>query len=340
MTPSHEHAASGLDRSGPTPSSADRIDFSVVVPVYNEEACVEPLYREIVKAGDATGRTFEIVLVDDGSRDQTFAVARGLAREDPRLRVVRLRRNYGQSPATQAGFDHARGNVIVTMDGDLQNDPADIGRLLAEIDDGYDIVSGWRRDRQDDFISRKIPSMAANYIIKKITGVKIHDNGCALKAYRRGVIERTRIYADMHRFILVLTSMSGGSYREIVVNHRPRTLGRSKYGIGRTWKVLLDLITMVMITRFAMRPGLWFGSISLPFFVLMMISMVLAAIQVMGAPPDGETSIVYTGATLLLGFAFGNFLLLAFIGELVLRTGDYRETETVLVDVHQPEGVS
>ncbi len=310
--------------------------LSIVVPLYDERECIDALFREVRDVMDAEGLAWELILVDDGSRDGTFEAARWIARSDGRVRVLRHRRNYGQSAAFQSGFDHARAPIVVTMDGDLQNDPRDIPMLLEELERGYDIVSGWRRDRHDNWLSRRIPSVVANRIIHLVTRVKIHDHGCSLKAYRREVLARTRLYADLHRFLMVITSLSGGRYRELVVNHRARAAGQSKYGIARTWKVLLDLFTLAMITRFTSRPGHWFGLLSLPFLIGAVIASASAISNGLAGPRFESQAIVSAGAALLFGFGFAQLLLTAILGELILSTGDYRESATVLRDEFAP----
>ena len=229
-------------------------ELSVIVPLYNEEESVGPLYRAIVGALDPLGMVYEILFVDDGSRDGTFGKAKELAEQDARLRVIRFRKNYGQTPAMVAGIEHARGEVLITMDGDLQNDPADIPKFLEKIAEGNDIVCGWRHKRQDKLISRKIPSMVANFIIGKITGVPIKDNGCSLKAYRADIIKSIPLYSDMHRFIPAMTSMAGTSVAELKVNHSPRKFGVSKYGISRTYKVIIDLLVIKTLLTFSTKP--------------------------------------------------------------------------------------
>ncbi|MEA2690857.1 MAG: hypothetical protein QOJ16_244, partial [Acidobacteriota bacterium] len=219
------------------------MDLSIVVPLYNEEESVDALHAEVSGAASKLGIEYEILYVDDGSRDRTVEKLRAVAERDPTVKVIRFRRNYGQTPAIQAGFDQSRGKVVITMDGDLQNDPADMGLLLSHISEGYDVVSGWRRDRQDR-VSRRLPSMAANWMIGRLTGTRIHDNGCTLKAYRSDVVKRTKLYAEMHRFLAPMMSLTGCRTKEVVVNHRSRQFGRSKYGFSRIWKVFLDLLTI------------------------------------------------------------------------------------------------
>jgi glycosyltransferase involved in cell wall biosynthesis len=235
------------------------VDLSVVVPVYNEEESVNPLYERITAALAQAGYSYELLLVDDGSSDRSFMLLKEIAANDPRVRVIRFRRNFGQTAAMAAGFDAARGRVVVPMDGDLQNDPADIPRLLAKIDEGYDVVSGWRKDRQDTFINRKLPSMIANGLISHFTGVHLHDYGCTLKAYRREVLDGINLYGEMHRFVPALASQVGAKVTEMPVKHHPRLYGTSKYGISRTVRVVLDLMTVKFLLSYSTKPIQLFG---------------------------------------------------------------------------------
>ena len=240
--------------------------LSIVVPVYNEEANVPALARQLPEALAATGRVYEVLLVDDGSRDASWDRLKEAAGAYPHFRLIRFRRNFGQTAAMSAGIDAARHEVIVTLDADLQNDPADIPRLLAEMErNSYAVVSGWRQDRQDPFWSRRLPSMIANGLISRITGVKLHDYGCTLKAYRRDVLRGVRLYGEMHRFIPALCSWVGGEIAEVVVSHHPRRAGKSKYGIGRTFRVILDLFTVKFLLRFTGGPMQLFGKIAFAF---------------------------------------------------------------------------
>ncbi|MEP7246655.1 MAG: glycosyltransferase family 2 protein [Gammaproteobacteria bacterium] len=237
--------------------------LSIVVPFYNEQQSITPLHAAIAAAVTPLGVPFEMVFVDDGSRDRTFEVGVELARTDSRVRVVKFRRNYGQTAAMAAGIEYARGEIIITMDGDLQNDPADIGSFLAKMDEGYDIVVGWRFNRQDKLISRKIPSRIANRLIAKVTGVPIRDNGCSLKAYRAVLIKKIPLYSEMHRFIPAVASIAGPRIAEIKVNHHARQFGQSKYGLSRVYKVLLDLLVIKTVTTFTSKPLLWFSLLAL-----------------------------------------------------------------------------
>ena len=245
--------------------------LSVVVPLYNEEANVEPLLSGILDVVRGLGIPSELIVVDDGSSDGTLDALGELAPANPEVVVVALSRNYGQTQALQAGFDRARGEAIVTMDGDLQNDPRDIPRLLEELAGGADVVSGWRRQRQDALVVRKVPSWAANWLIRRSTGVPIHDQGCSLKAYRRPVVRSLDLYGDMHRFIGVLTMPLSTRIAEIEVRHHPRVAGESKYGLSRILKVLADLFTIQTITRFRERPLHWFTLLASPFLLAALI---------------------------------------------------------------------
>jgi len=236
-----------------------RVDISIVVPVYNEQDNVEAVYSAISSALQDMGCSYEIIMVDDGSSDGSYRELSRLASEDAALKVIRFRRNFGQTAAMSAGFDYAKGDIIIPMDGDLQNDPADIPRLVAKIHEGYDVVSGWRRDRKDTFITRKIPSLLANALISRQTGVHLHDYGCTLKAYRREVLDGINLYGEMHRFVPALASQFGARVTELPVNHFPRLHGVSKYGISRTLRVILDLITVKFLMAYSTKPIQLFG---------------------------------------------------------------------------------
>jgi len=235
-------------------------EVSVVVPLLNEQDNLQAMFEQITQALD-THYTYEILFIDDGSTDNSFELLKGFHTQDKRVRVLRFRKNFGQTAAMSAGFKHARGQVIVPLDADLQNDPADIPMLVAKLDEGYDVASGWRKKRYDAALTRLLPSKIANWLIARITGVSIHDYGCTLKAYRREVLEQTHLYGEMHRFIPALASWSGASIAECVVNHRPRTAGVAKYGLGRTFKVVLDLITVKFLGGFSTKPIYVFGGL-------------------------------------------------------------------------------
>jgi glycosyltransferase involved in cell wall biosynthesis len=236
----------------------------VVIPLYDEAENVDDLHRELTAALDPCGRSYEILLVDDGSTDGTLERLIAVEARDPRVRVLRLRRNFGQTAAFSAGFDHARGQVVVTSDGDLQNDPRDIPLLLKKLDEGYDMVCGWRRERKDP-LSKRLPSWFANRIISWATGVHLHDYGCSLKAMRSEVVSNLRLYGEMHRFIPAVASWMGVTLAEMPVKHRPRTRGSSKYGLGRILRVLLDLFTVKFLVAYGTRPAHFFGLLGLGF---------------------------------------------------------------------------
>jgi glycosyltransferase involved in cell wall biosynthesis len=235
------------------------VNFSIVVPIFNEQESIAELYRSITVALDDIDPCYEIIMVDDGSKDGSYAILRDLAARDERLKVIRFRRNFGQTAAMSAGFDAASGAIIIPMDGDLQNDPADIPRLIEKIREGYDVVSGWRNDRKDTFITRKIPSILANALISSSTGVHLHDYGCTLKAYRREVLDGINLYGEMHRFVPALASQVGARVAELPVKHHPRRHGVSKYGISRTVRVILDLMTVKFLLAYSTKPIQLFG---------------------------------------------------------------------------------
>jgi glycosyltransferase involved in cell wall biosynthesis len=240
-------------------SPARPIAVSFVIPVYNEEENLPELYKQVISAADKLGRSFEVILVDDGSKDGSFPILKGIQAADPRVKVIRLRKNFGQTAALSAGFDLARGEVIVTLDADLQNDPADTALLLDKMDEGYDIVSGWRVKRKDKLVSKRLPSKAANWIISRVTGVKLHDYGCTLKAFRSEIVKHIKLYGEMHRFIPAIASTMGTSIAEVPVNHRPRIHGKSKYNLSKSVRVFLDLLTVKFLLSYSTRPLQIFG---------------------------------------------------------------------------------
>lgn len=297
---------------------AGDLDLSVVVPLYNEWENVGLLVDAVRAAlGD---RRWELVLVDDGSSDHTADVAGDEASRDPRVRVVRLARNYGQTIAMQAGFDHARAEVVVSMDGDLQNDPADIPRLVMKLKEGYDLVAGYRERRRDKLITRKVPSWVANRLIRWITGVPIRDNGCSLKAYRRDLLDRMHLYSDLHRFIpAVAAATAGARIAEVAVRHHARRFGRSKYGLSRVFKVLVDLLTILMIRSFRERPLALFGLGAAGATALALVFGAVAVLAQPGYTGQKQDAVVLGGTALLwLGLAC-YLLMLGLIGEVALR---------------------
>ncbi len=293
--------------------------ISVVVPVFNEEENIPELLNRIWKSLSATGWTFEVIVVDDGSTDQTAQILRQLKGQYPELRVVIFRKNFGQSAAMTAGFDLARGRIVVTMDGDLQNDPADIPLLVKKLQEGYDVVSGWRKDRKDAKVSRLLPSKIANWLIGRTTGVRLHDYGCSLKAYRREISKNLLLYGELHRFIPVLASLQGARIAEVVVTHHPRTRGKSKYGIGRTYRVLLDLMLMLFFQKFATRPLQFFGSAGGLMFVFgMLIEFYLTCEKFIFGKDIGGRPLLLFGVLLIISGLM--LFCIGLLAELIIRT--------------------
>lgn len=301
--------------------------ISVVVPVYQEVDSVPKLHQALAEVADRTPGVWEFIFVDDGSQDGTWEAVCAAQQADARVRPIRLKRNFGQTPALACGIEHARGEIIVTMDGDLQNDPADIPKLLAKLAEGYDVVCGWRHQRQDTLIARRIPSLVANRLIGWLTGVRLHDYGCSLKAYRALVIKRTPLYAEFHRYITALVTTTGALVAEVKVNHRPRRFGKTKYNLGRTWRVALDMFTIAVLIRFALRP--------LRFF----IALALAALGVGLAcferawhwyvAPVSAIPQVLPGVGMLALWLAGHLAIVGLLAELSLATAHRRSHELV-----------
>lgn len=293
-------------------------EISVVVPVFNEAPNLRPLIDGILGVMRPVGRPFELILVDDGSTDDSRGVIRAIKSESPELRAVFLRRNFGQGAAMTAGFDHAKGDIVITMDGDLQSAPEDIPRLIGKLEEGYDLVSGWRRERKDPFFSRRLPSILANWLIGITTGVRLHDYGCTLKAYRSDLSGQLLLYGELHRFIPVLASFYGAKIAEVAVNHRPRKMGKSKYGISRTYRVLLDLLLILFFQKFATRPLQFFGLTGgLLFFAGFIIELYLTWVKLWGGEDIGGRPLLLMGALLIItGLVLAGIGLLA---ELVVR---------------------
>lgn len=302
--------------------------LSIVLPIYNEAESLPHLLEELVPALEATGRTFEIICVDDGSRDNSFGELQKLRAQDARVRVVRFRRNFGQTAAFAAGFDRARGEVVITMDADLQNDPADIPHLLAKIDEGYDVVSGWRVKRWQEgfsaFLTRKVPSTTANWLISKGTGVRLHDYGCALKAYRSDVVKSINLYGDLHRFIPAIASYYGVSVAEVPVNYRSRQFGRSKYGIGRITRVILDLLTVRFLLNYSTRPIQIFGLMGLGSLTLgVLIGIYLTFVKLVYFEDLVDRPLLLLA--ILLVMVGVQFITMGLLGEMISRT--YHESQ-------------
>ena len=298
-------------------------ELSIVIPIRNEAPSIRQLHLELTDTLTRWGRSYEILAIDDGSTDASFAILAELQALDPHLRVIRFRRNFGQTAAFAAGFDHARGRFIVTSDGDGQNDPRDIPGMVELIERGHDIVCGWRKDRKDNFLSRQLPSMVANSLISVVTGVRLHDYGCSLKVFRAEVVKPMRLYGEMHRFLPAIASAQGVSIAETVVNHRPRVHGQSKYGIGRTIRVMLDLLTLKFLLSYSTRPLQMFGLIGLVFGLIgTLISGWLAYQRLRGMESLSNRPLLLLGILLILaGF---QLVTLGLLAELQART--YRES--------------
>jgi glycosyltransferase involved in cell wall biosynthesis len=305
-----------LDSSAP--------EISVFLPVYNEAANIIPLSRNLEESLDALGRSYEVIYVDDGSTDGSLDLLRGLAERDPRIRVIALRRNYGQTAALSAGIDHARGRILVPMDADLQNDPVDIGRLLDKLEEGYDVVSGWRRERKDRWLTRRLPSAIANRLISRVSRVPLHDFGCTLKAYRRHVLEDVKLYGEMHRLIPIYASWAGARVAEIPVTHHPRTSGKSNYGLTRAVKVVFDLLTIKFLSSYLTKPLYLFGTAGLVCLAVSVASMLLALYYRFFRGVHLNRMPAATLAMILFAMGF-QFILMGLLAEMVVRT--YHESQ-------------
>jgi glycosyltransferase involved in cell wall biosynthesis len=304
--------------------------ISIVIPLYNEEESIPHLWEALDKAMANYGQPAEVIIVDDGSKDRSFALLREIAAKDSRFTIIRFRRNFGQTAGFAAGFAQARGEVVITMDADLQNDPMDIPKLMAKIDEGYDIVSGWRKDRQDRFIDRKLPSMMANHLISNVTDVQLHDYGCSLKAYRRDVLQHVRLYGELHRFIPALASQVGGTVTEVAVNHRARQFGRSKYGISRTIRVMLDLITVWFMGTYSTRPIHVFGTLGLGSAALgVVIGLYLTLLKVFLNESIGNRPLLLL-AVLLVVIGV-QLITMGLLGEMITRTYYESQDKTIYV---------
>jgi len=296
---------------------------SVVIPLYNEEENVDELHRSLKPVMDATGIEYEILYVDDGSTDNTLNLLQKIQSGDSSLTILSLRRNFGQTAAFAAGFDYARGDIIVTMDGDLQNDPNDIPKLLELMEDN-ELVSGWRKKRQDPFLSRRLPSIIANWLISRVTGVNLHDYGCSLKAYRRDVVKNLKLYGEMHRFIPAVASWYGVKIAEVETTHHPRKRGKSKYGISRTMKVVLDLITVKFLQSFSTKPLQFFGPVGLLSGILgFLISLYLTFEKfILGNDISGRPLLLLGALLIIVGI---QFIGMGLLGEMMARV--YHETQ-------------
>ena len=299
-------------------------EISVIVPMRNESPNVRQLYSELIAALEGYGRPFEIVVVDDGSTDDTFALLTAIQKQDPRVRVIRFRRNFGQTAAFAAGFKYARGAFIVTSDGDGQNDPKDIPAMVEKARTGPDIVAGWRKDRKDPFINRRLPSMIANAIISFATGVKLHDYGCSLKVFRAEVVKSMRLYGEMHRFLPAIAAEQGVEIEEHVVNHRKRMFGKSKYGISRTIRVVLDLMTVKFLSSYSTRPLQMFGGMGLAMVTLgTMVCAWLAYVKFVHHEGIADRPLLMLGVLMILGGI--QLVMTGLLGEMLSRT--YHESQ-------------
>ncbi|MBX7173945.1 MAG: glycosyltransferase family 2 protein [Pyrinomonadaceae bacterium] len=306
-------------------------ELSLFLPVLNEEDNLRPMHTKIQEALESLGKTAEVIYVDDGSTDKSLQILKEIASADDRVRVISLRRNYGQTAAMSAGIDAALGEILIPMDADLQNDPKDIARLLEKLDEGYDVVSGWRKNRQDKLISRKLPSWIANSIISKIGGVPLHDYGCSLKAYRREVLKDVKLYGEMHRFIPIYASWAGARVAEIPVDHHARTMGKSKYGISRTVKVVFDLMTIKFMASYQTKPIYVFGTFGMIAFIISILSGLYAVFmkgaRVLGFP-QFQADFVETPLPILCIVMFAislQFFLMGLLAEMLVRT--YHESQ-------------
>jgi glycosyltransferase involved in cell wall biosynthesis len=297
-------------------------DLSIVVPLYNEEESVWHLAESIVKVMGRLDRSFEIILVDDGSTDTTFEKLKEIVDALPNIVILRFSKNFGQTAAMAAGFHMARGKYLISMDGDLQNDPEDIPQILEHMDAGYDIVSGWRKNRQDFFVTRRLPSIMANRILSWVTNVNIHDFGCTLKGYRADFMRNIRLYSDMHRYIPGMATAVGARVKEIVVNHHPRRFGKSKYGISRVFKVLSDLIVLRMLIRFSAQPLHYFALFSIPIFLFALIMSLIAFVDTTNFHFISYTTIVLPSIAVLGFFLAFHFLIAGLLCELVVKVSE------------------
>ena len=299
-------------------------DLSVVIPIRNEAPNLRALYDELVATLGAWGRPFELVIVDDGSTDDSFRILADLQAGDPRLRVIRFRRNFGQTAAFAAGFRHARGRLIATADGDLQNDPRDLPRMVDLIDQGHDIVCGWRKDRKDTFLTRRLPSVLANRLISWATGVQLHDYGCSLKVFRAEVVKPLKLYGEMHRFLPAIASELGVSIAEVVVNHRARQHGASKYGLSRTIRVILDLVTVKFLLSYSTRPLQIFGLIGgVMLFGGLTVSAYLAYVRLFAYQSIANRPLLLLGVLLI--FTGVQLVTIGLLAEVQSRT--YHESQ-------------
>lgn len=295
------------------------IQLSVVLPVHNEQENIQEMFREIDEVCQKHQYDYEAVFVDDGSSDKSFTILEEMAQEHKQIKLIGFKRNFGQTAAMSAGIDYASGQTIILMDSDLQNDPNDIPMFLKEINNGHDVVVGWRKERKDNTLNRKIPSMIANWLIRKVGGVQINDLGCSMKAFNREIIKQVRLYGEMHRFIPLYTSAIGGKLTEVVVNHRARVAGETKYGINRTFKVILDLITVKFLIKYSTKPMYFFGGAALGFWALSILTSIFLMIHKFAHEISIIRSpfLILTCVLVMIGF---NFILMGLLSEMIMRT--------------------
>lgn len=311
----------------------NKVDMSIVVPIYNEEENVILLHQSITEAAKNLEKSYEIIYVDDGSTDKSLIYLHDIVKQDPHVIVVQFRKNYGQTAAMTAGFDHATGEIVISLDGDLQNDPCDMGKLLAALDEGYDVACGWRKDRKDPFLLRRFPSMVANKLISWVTGIALHDYGCTLKAYKSEILQDVKLYGEMHRFIPVFTHLSGAKVAEVEVGHNPRLRGKSKYGLSRIIKVFLDMLVVKFLASYATKPIYLFGGVGLIclFLGLLIGAGVVGMRLFLGIHMIRSPLLLLTVMFTIIGV---QFMLMGLLAEINMRTY-YESQDKVIYSVKQ-----
>lgn len=301
--------------------SQKNLDVSIVIPIFNEEENVRLLYQSITDVMKTMDESYEIIMVDDGSSDSTFSILAKIQKDDAHLKVIKFRGNFGQSAAMAAGFAAAKGEIVVAMDGDLQNDPKDIPKLISKLSDGYDVVSGWRKNRKDKLVIRKIPSKIANKLICSVTGVNLHDTGCSLKAFRREIIKRISLYGELHRFIPALAKVEGAKITEIVVNHHPRKFGKSKYNITRTFRVIMDLTSLNLFIKYLRNPLRFFGALALISLMLAGLTTLWAGATLINNNFQTQSINILITMIFLLVVTMFQFLFIGLLASLIVHTG-------------------
>lgn len=334
----NEKSSEASEIQTPTPEKS-RPQVSIIIPVYNEEENVEALQNHLNKTLDQLKIDYEIIYVDDGSKDRSFALLENIAAQDNRIKVIKFRKNHGQTAAMSAAIDVSNGEIIVPLDADLQNDPQDIPNLLRKIAEGYDVVSGWRKKRKDTFITRKLPSVLANHLISRVTGVYLHDYGCSLKAYRSEIIKNVRLYGEMHRFIPAFCALEGAKITEIPVNHHPRMAGKSKYGLSRTLKVFLDLMVVKFLGDYAKRPIHFFGTVGIILCLASMLSGVISLYKEFTEPQVYLHNNLFIFLSVFIFVAGIQFIVVGLLAELLIRIyheSQSKKTYTIAKTVNLP----